>query len=155
MRVGVVANLMALGILALHNFWPLAGVHADYEKRGGHFFLFEYVENFWRPALVRTIVEGDGDFVVRRADLIDVVGEGIGFVFLAGYEIAGRVVDKAAQAALGSIGEMPDVAVAFKDQVGARRNVFYFCAHRIVGARRIPDRPDRAVRGAHAPQRRT
>src|SRR5712671_4466023 len=124
MGVGVIADLMAFGVFALHDLRKLAGVDTDYEKRCRNVFLLEDVEDFGSPAEVGAIVEGDGDFVVGRANLVDVVGERIGFVFLAGKEVAGGIVNETAHAAFGRVGEMPDVTVAFKDQVGARGNVF-------------------------------
>src|SRR5882762_5929916 len=96
MGVGVIADLVAFGVLALYDLRKLAGVDTDYEESCGNVFLLEDVEDFGGPTEVGAIVEGDGDFVVGRADLVDVVGERIGFVFLGGKEVAGGVVNETA-----------------------------------------------------------
>src|ERR1700738_1861919 len=95
MGVGMVPDLMAFGILALHNFRPLTGIHADYEKCGRHFLLFEDVENFRSPPSVGAVIEGQGNLVVRGAYLINVIGKRVGLVLLAGEGVGGRVEDEA------------------------------------------------------------
>ena len=64
---------------------------------------------------VGAIVEGDGNFLVRAADAVDVIGKRDGVVGFIGEEIAGWVVLKGAFAVLRRIRKVPDVAVAFED----------------------------------------
>ncbi len=65
MRVGVIADLVALGIDALDQVGATLGVLADQKERCRHVFAFEDVENLWGPHRVGTIVESQRDHVVR------------------------------------------------------------------------------------------
>ncbi len=135
MGISMVAYFMAFSVFPLHDLRPLTSRHADHEKCRGDFLFLEDVQDFGRPAIVGAIVKGNRDFVVGRAELIDVVGERIGIVIFAGDEIAGPIVNEAATAALRSVGEMPHVSVAFKNEIRAWWNVFDFFPHRVVRPR--------------------
>ena len=95
MRVGVVADFVAVGVFALQDFGIFAGLYADHEKCGGNVFLFEDVEDLRRPARVGAIVKRDRQFLFGRADLVDVVGKRDRFVIFVGEKIGGGVVGEA------------------------------------------------------------
>src|SRR6266568_676428 len=92
-----------------------------------------------------TFVKRNHDLLVCCTELIDVVGERNGVVVFVGEKIAPRVVFEGTPAALGFVREMPDVAVAFQDQIRARRQIGEFLPGRIVGPRSVPGRPDGSI----------
>src|SRR3974390_3411548 len=95
MRVGVIAELMALGEDSLDQSRTRLGVAADDEKRRLHMFGFEDIEDLRRPLRIGTVIECQCDFlwmvaaelmdhVVRGRDLrgglvVDIAGLGIDF----------------------------------------------------------------------------
>src|SRR5205807_10611817 len=81
--------------------------------------LFPYTTLF--RSWVRPVIEGDSKFFLGCSDLVDVVGERIGIVLLAGNEVGGGVVSKSAVTAFRSIEEVPHVPIAFQDEVRADR----------------------------------
>ena len=103
MGVGMVTDFVAVGVFALQDFGIFAGLHADDEKRGGDVFLFEDVEDLRRPARIGAIVKRDCQFLLGRADLIDVVGKRDGFVIFVGEKIGVGVVGEGALAAFMSL----------------------------------------------------
>src|ERR1700686_276645 len=123
MGVSVVADLVAFRIFPIEQFRPLASGDTDNKKCSGHIFLFEHIKNLGSPTSVRAVVEGDGQFLFGRAQLIDVIGKRISFELFPGEKIGGGIVSKAAAAVFRSIDEVPNVAVAFKNQVWSRRNI--------------------------------
>ena len=154
MRVRVIADFVAVVVLALEDFRIFAGLHADDEERSRNVFLFQDVENLRRPARIGTVVKRDGEFFLCRAKLVDVVREWDRVVIFVGEKIGLGVVGEAALAALWSIDEPPDIAVAFENKVRTGRDVDELLTHGVVGAGRVPDAPDRGVGVAEAEQHR-
>src|SRR5271163_565265 len=117
MRKRVIADFVAFGVLALENFGVLVGLLADDEEHGGNIFFLEDVENSRSPARIGAVIEGEHDFFGgRAADLVDIVGKRIFFVGFVGEEIGVRFVGETAAARFGSVGKMPNIAVAFESQ---------------------------------------
>jgi len=148
LRMGerVIADFVAVRVLAFEDFRMLVGFLTDHEKdRGGIFFL-EDIENLGSPARIGTIIERE-DYLLRRraADLVNVVGERIVFVSFVDKQVGGRFVDETSAACFGSVGEMPDIAVTFECQVWSGRNILYFLTRGVIGARGVPDWPERGV----------
>ncbi len=54
---------------------------------------------------------------------------------------------------LGRVGKVPDVAIAFEDQVRTRRQVSKFLPGCIISVSRIPNRPQRRVGRTEPPKR--
>src|SRR2546423_760667 len=152
-RVRVIPDLVAFGVFALHNFRPTTAVRPYHEKRSGSLLFSEDTENSRSPLWIGSIVKRDGNLAVCRTDLIDAIGEWIGFVFFRSEQIASRVVGKAAPALLGRVRKTPDVTIPFQYQVGPGRKVLDFLTQRIVRPRRVPDGPNRGVRRTQPPQR--
>src|SRR5882762_8695285 len=151
MREGVISNFVAFGVLALENIRPLVGHVADHEEYSGYVLLLQNVQNLRGPLRIGTIIKGKGDFFICGAELVDVEGERDDVVGFVGEKVRCCVVFEGAPAVLGSVGNMPEVAVALEDQVGAGRKVGQFLPGCIVGVRGIPNRPERGVRGSQPP----
>ena len=123
MSKGMISNFMAFGILALQNIRPLVGHVADHEEHTGYVLLLQNIQDLRSPFRIGTIVKGKGDFFICGAELVNVEGERDGFVGFIGEKVRCCVVFEGAPAVLGSIRDMPEVAVAFEDQVGTGRQV--------------------------------
>ena len=149
--VSVVSHLVAFRIFTFQQFGPLASGDADNKKCSGHIFCFKHIQNFGSPTSVGTIVKGDGQFLFGRAELIDVIGKRIGFELFPSEEIGGGVVGKTAATVFRNIDEVPNVTIAFENQVWPRRNIGDLVANGIAGARR-PDWPHGSICGAQPPQ---
>src|SRR5207237_8618889 len=102
---------------------PLVSVQTDHEKSRRHILLVQDIEDFWGPGWIRSVVEGDGEFLFGRANLVDVVGKRIGVVLFAGNEVGGGVITKGAVAPLRGIQEVPHVAIAIQNQIRPWRKV--------------------------------
>ena len=142
---------MAFGVLALQYIRPLVGHVADHEEYSGYVLLLQNVQDLRGPFRIGAIVKGKGDFFICGAELVNVVGERDGFVGFVGEKVGRGVVFEGAPAVLGSIRDMPEVAVAFEDQVGTGCEVGQFLPGRVVCVRGIPNRPERGVRGSQPP----
>ena len=145
MRIRVIANFVAFRVFPAEKLRPLVGIQTNDEKSRRHIFLFQNVENLGSPGRIRPIVEGEGEFFLCRPDLVDVVGERVGIVLFTGDEIACRVVGKGPVAALGSVDEVPDIAIPIEDQIRPRRKVGQLLPHGVVRPGGIPDRPHGGV----------
>src|SRR3984957_21305975 len=151
MGVSVVPHLVAFRIFTLQQFGPLASGDTDNKKCSRYIFCFKHIKNFGSPTSVGTIVKSDGQFLLGRAELIDVIGKRIGFKLFPSEEIGCGVVGKTAATVFRSIDEVPNVTVAFQNQVWPGRNIGDLVANGIAGARR-PDWPHGGVCGAQPPQ---
>ncbi len=74
-------------------------------------------------------------------EAIDVIGKRDGVVGLVSEKIARRIVLEGTLAVLGCIGKVPDVAIAFEDQVRTWGKIHELLAGGFVGVGRVPDRP--------------
>ncbi len=151
MRKGMVADFVALGIFAFQDIRRAVGLFSDDKKYSGGFLLFQHVQDFRSPAGIRAVVERQYQLVLGGADLLDVVRKREGVVLFAGKQVGGLVVSEGAAAMFGDVGDTPDVAVAFQNEIRAGSNVGQFVADGIVGARGVPNRPQRSVHGTEAP----
>src|SRR6202166_3902082 len=111
----MVPHLVAFRILAFQQFRPLASGDADNKKCSGHIFCSKHIKNFGSPTSVGTIIKSDGQFLLGRAELIDVIGKRIGFELFPREEIGGGVVGKTTAAGFRSIDEVPNVTIAFEN----------------------------------------
>src|SRR6267143_1070392 len=121
MREGMISDFMAFGVLALEKFRPMVGHVADDEEHGGYVLLLQDVQDLRGPLGIGAIVKGKGDFFIRGAELVNVKGERDDFVGFIGEKVSCGVEFEGAPAVLGSIRDMPEVAVTFEDQVGTGR----------------------------------
>ncbi len=151
MSEGMISNFVAFGILALENIRPLVGHVADHEEHARYVLLLQNVQDLRGPLRIGAIVKGKSDFFVCGADLVNVEGERDDVVGFVGEKVRCSFVFEGAPAVLGSIRDMPDVAVALEDQVGTWRQVGQFLPGGVVCVRGIPNRPERAVRGSQPP----
>src|ERR1700686_1387679 len=103
MGVSVVPHLVAFRIFTFEQFGPLASGDTDNKKCSGHIFCFKHIKNFGSPTSVGTIVKSDGQFLLGRAELIDVIGKRIGFELFPREEIGGGVVGKTTSTPFRSI----------------------------------------------------
>jgi len=119
----------------------MAGIEHRYEKLRNVFFALRMsrILGVHRSPANR---EGDGDFVVGRANLVDVVESGWPSYFsFAWLEVAGRRNDTA-QPLLGLVVKCQTSTVALRDQVGPGGMSFRSVARTgIVGTLGIPYRP--------------
>jgi len=119
MRVGVVANLVAVFVDALHEPDVVLGDFADHEEGADDVVLLEDGEDLRCPLRVRAVVEADGYFLGMVAVLRDGVGERIGVHRLGDDAEVGLgngwvvVHGEGAVAVLGEAGDAEDVAIAF------------------------------------------
>ena len=153
-RKSVVPDFVAFRVLALQNVRPAVRFVANDEESAGHILLFQNVQHLGGPLRIRAIVERKSDFLVRGADLIDVEREGNGVVRFVCEEVTRGIVFEGSLPPFGRVRDVPDVALAFEDQIWARREVGKFLAGGVVGPRGIPNRPYRCVRRAQPPEGR-
>ncbi len=71
MKEGVVADLVAFALNALHEADVLLGLGADHHEGSLDVFLLEDVENFRRPLGIGPVVKGDGNLVGMVAVVFD------------------------------------------------------------------------------------
>jgi len=88
MKIGVIADFVAFGILALQNIRPAVRRIANDEENCRGIFVLEDVEDFRGPAGIGSVVEGKNDFLVGVANLIDIEGKRNFVIRLVGEEIA-------------------------------------------------------------------
>src|SRR5437588_11714170 len=106
MRIGVIPDFVPFRVFPAKNLRPLVRRQTNHEERRRDILFLQDVQDFWRPGWVRPVIEGDSKFFLGCSDLVDVVGERIGIVLLAGNEVSGGVVSKSAVTAFRSIVEV-------------------------------------------------
>ena len=153
-RVGVVSDFVALCIFALQQAEVLIGVAANDEKRSRGVLGLEDVENLGSVLRVGAIVKAEGDFFVQRAQLLDAIGEGDAHIILVHDGIGRGIEAKRPLAFLRSGGDVPDVALAFEDEIVSGRHFGQAPARDIVRLGEVPDGPQGGIFRAHAPKSR-
>ena len=155
MRVGVIADLVAVVVDALQEADVVLGDLADHEEGADDVVLLEDGEDLRSPLGVRAVVEADGHLFGMVAILRDGVGERIGVHRLGddaevGLGNGGVVVHgEGAVAVLGAAGDAQDVAIAFGVDVLSGRDL----GEGLDGIgleRAVPDLPERVVFEAEA-----
>src|SRR5262249_42495077 len=116
---GVVADFFAHLELALYQSRFLIRRLSNNEECGRRALTLKNVEDPWRPFRIRPIVECERHLVRSRAHLLDAPREWITLKALVIKNIAGRVVIESAAATLRRCCDLPDVAVAFENQIVA------------------------------------
>ena len=88
MRVGVIPDFVPFRVFPAKQLRPLVRRQADHKEGRRDVLFLEHIEDFGSPLPIRPVVEGDGQFFLGGADLVDAIGERIGFVLFVGNEIA-------------------------------------------------------------------
>ena len=121
MGVRVIGNLMALVVDAPQQRRRIAGRQPNYEKCCRHIFGAEDVQNFRGEAGIRAVVEGQGNLSGHRAKLFDLPGQRKFHIGLVVNGVSRGVVLNFAASGFGLRAHVPDISVAFEDNVEARR----------------------------------
>ena len=158
MRVGVVADLMALAHHPFHQADIFLCFGADHHERALDVLLLQDVENFRRPLGVRAVVKGERNFIRMVAVVLDGVGARIHIHVLTDNELLARVgfvrVNRyGALAGLGQAGDAHDVALAFVVHVVTGPHGGQLL-QRVGVAGLVPDIPQRTVLRAQPPERK-
>src|SRR5271156_2245308 len=114
-RERVVSHLISQVKFTLHDSGILIRGLAYNEKGRGSLLLAQDVDDLGRPFGIRTVVERERYFVRQVSNLIDAPGERIGLEGFIGEKIGGSVVLEITPAALRSISNAPDIALAFQN----------------------------------------
>ncbi len=129
MGEGVVADLVAVAVDALHEADVVLGDFADHEEGADDVVLLEDGEDLRGPLGIGAVVEADGDFFGMVAVLRDGVGQRVGVHRLGDDAEVGlgdrRVVvhGEGAVAVLRRAGDAQDVAIAFGVDVLSGRDL--------------------------------
>src|ERR1700722_17799628 len=154
MRVGVITDFVPLRIFALQQAEVLIRIAANDEECCGGVFAFQDVENLRRILGIGAVVEAERQFFAgRSSQLLDAIGERNADITLVHDGVGGGIEAKRALALLRGSGNVPDIAIAFENEVVAGGHVGEARARGVVGLGGIPNRPERGVFGAHAPKR--
>ncbi len=116
-RIGVIADLVSLGVDALEQTRRLIGGEAGHEERGRDVLRPQHVEDAGREARVRAVVEGERDLPRRASSLLDLEGMRVAREVLVDDRSRGGVAADVAPPRLRGSGDLPDVAVAVADDL--------------------------------------
>src|ERR1700690_626695 len=147
----VIPDLIALRKLAFYDICLLIGLATNHKKCGWSVLLLQDVENLGRPLGVWSVIKGESHLMVGGSHLLNSPGHGIGLKAFVVKYVALRVVVERPLPALWSGRHAPDVTVAFKDEVVARRDILQFISNIVGGICGIPDVPHGGVFHPAAP----